>query len=78
MAQLQTSHSDPQVAAGLLAIAKLDEELREASLKVRIPYLTLPPSPTTSPKLSRQSQAGVAAWKCRASVAAAFLIKRDL
>lgn len=34
VAQLATSHKDPEVAAGLAAIAKLDEELREASLKV--------------------------------------------
>jgi hypothetical protein len=34
VAQLQTSHKDPEVAAGLAAIAKLDDELREASLKV--------------------------------------------
>ena len=34
MAQMRTSHTDPEVAAGLAAIAKLDEELREASLKV--------------------------------------------
>lgn len=34
VAQMRTSHKDPEVAAGLAAIAKLDEELREASLKV--------------------------------------------
>lgn len=34
VAQLHTKHADPQVAAGLAAIAKLDGELREASLKV--------------------------------------------
>lgn len=34
VAQLRTSHKDPEVAAGLAAIAKLDDELREASLKV--------------------------------------------
>lgn len=34
MAQMRTSHTDPEVVAGLAAIAKLDEELREASLKV--------------------------------------------
>lgn len=37
IAQLRSSSqsADPQVVAGLAAIAKLDDELREASLKVR-------------------------------------------
>lgn len=34
MAQIRTTHKDPEVAAGLAAIAKLDEQLWEASLKV--------------------------------------------
>lgn len=34
VAQLRTTHKDPEVAAGLAQIAKLDEQLREASLKV--------------------------------------------
>jgi hypothetical protein len=34
VAQIRTTHKDPEVAAGLAAIAKLDEQLREASLKV--------------------------------------------
>jgi hypothetical protein len=34
VAQLRSSSKDPQVAAGLAAIAKLDADLREASLKV--------------------------------------------
>lgn len=34
MAQLATSHKDPEVAAGLAAIAKLDAQLQEANLKV--------------------------------------------
>jgi hypothetical protein len=34
VAQLATSHKDPEVAAGLAAIAKLDAQLQEANLKV--------------------------------------------
>lgn len=34
MAQLATSHKDPEVASGLAAIAKLDAQLQEANLKV--------------------------------------------
>jgi hypothetical protein len=34
VAQIRTTHKDPEVAAGLAAIAKLDEQLWEASLKV--------------------------------------------
>lgn len=42
VAQMRTSHKDPEVAAGLAAIAKLDEQLREVSLKVCLHLLWQP------------------------------------
>jgi len=62
VAQLQTSHSDPQVAAGLLAIAKLDDELREASLKVGASHPPQPPPhPRPPPAPNVQAAASMAA-----------------
>jgi hypothetical protein len=36
IAQLPTAHNDPDIAAGLVAIQKLDEKLKEVSLQVSV------------------------------------------